>query len=103
VWAVFLDSDFINSGRNIFGGKNIFSFKTKFPVERNDEIWVLCGSSEPFLLRGCSGGYRVVGPVLCLNLRLQPFLGMSGLLDKYTDESGDLDPSKMERRRIAIF
>ncbi|EXM19746.1 hypothetical protein FOTG_12195 [Fusarium oxysporum f. sp. vasinfectum 25433] len=103
VWAVFLDSDFINSGRNVFGGKNTFSFKTKFPVQRNDELWVLCGSSEPFLLRGCSGGYRVVGPVLCLNLRLQPFLGMSGRLDKYTDESGDLDPSKMERRRIAIF
>ncbi|KAG5772700.1 hypothetical protein H9Q72_001200 [Fusarium xylarioides] len=103
VWAVFLDSDFTFSNQKIFIGQNLFLFEAKFPIQREDELWVLCGSSEPFLLRRCSGGYRVVGPVICLTLAFRPFWRISGRLDEYTDESGDLDPSKMERKRITIF
>ncbi|KAF5563670.1 heterokaryon incompatibility 6 OR allele [Fusarium phyllophilum] len=103
VWSVFLDSDFTFSNQKIFIGQNLFLFEAKFPVQREDELWVLCGSSEPFLLRRCSGGYRVVGPVICLTLAFRPFWRISGRLDEYTDESGDLDPSKMERKRITIF
>lgn len=103
VWAVFLDSDFIVNDQKMFISQNLFEVKAQFPVQRDDELWVLGGSSEPFLLRRCSGGYRVVGPVLCLTLAYQPFWGISGRLDEYTDESGDLDPSMMERKRITIF
>ncbi|KAF5564777.1 heterokaryon incompatibility 6 OR allele [Fusarium napiforme] len=103
VWAVFLDSDFLLNDQNMFVSQSLFAFKAKFPVQRDDELWVLCGSSEPFLLRRCSDGYCVVGPVLCLTLTFQPFWGISGRLDEYIDESGDLDPFKMERERITIF
>nr|RBR00744.1 hypothetical protein FVER53263_04426 [Fusarium verticillioides] len=103
VWAAFLDSDFLINDQNMFVSQNLFAFKAKFPVQRDDELWVLCGSSEPFLLRRCSDGYCIVGPVLCLTLTFQPFWGISGRLDEYIDESGDLDPFKMERKRITIF
>ncbi|EMT62675.1 heterokaryon incompatibility protein-domain-containing protein [Fusarium oxysporum II5] len=103
VWAVFLDSDFILGNGNIFAGENTFLFRASLPVQRDDELWVLCGSSEPFLLRRYSGGYRIIGPVLCLTLTIQPPLQEFANLSKYTDESGDLDPSKMERKRITIF
>ncbi|KAF5715388.1 heterokaryon incompatibility 6 OR allele [Fusarium mundagurra] len=100
VWAVFLDSDFTSDDQKIYLNKAVFAFEAKFAVKRDDELWILCGSSEPFLLRRCSGGYRVVGPVFCLKLTSQPILRR---LDKCTDESGDLDPSKMGRKRITIF
>ncbi|KAF5652712.1 Heterokaryon incompatibility protein [Fusarium sp. NRRL 25303] len=103
VWAVFLDSDFIVNDQKMFVSQNLFEVKAEFPVQRDDELWVLCGSSEPLLLRRCLGGYRIVGPVLCLTLTSQPFWGIPGRLDEYTDESGDLDPSMMERKRITIF
>ncbi|KAG4280489.1 hypothetical protein FPRO06_11822 [Fusarium proliferatum] len=104
VWAVFLDSGFDIGHQKIFAGKNNFLFGARFPVQQDHELWVLCGSSEPFLLRRYSGGYRIVGPVLCYNLTTQPLMPpTSGDLSKCTDESGDLDPSKMERKRITIF
>ncbi|KAF5647961.1 heterokaryon incompatibility 6 OR allele [Fusarium sp. NRRL 52700] len=103
VWAVFLDSEFIIDRNKIFVGKNIFLFKARFPVQRDDEPWILCGSSEPFLLRRYSGGYRIVGPVLCLTFTIQPPLQEFANLSKYIDESGDLDPFKMDRQRITIF
>ncbi|KAF5692021.1 heterokaryon incompatibility 6 OR allele [Fusarium circinatum] len=103
VWAVFLDSDFLINDQKMFVSQNLFAFKAKYPVQRDDELWVLCGSSEPFLLRRCPGGYRIIGPVICLTLTFQPFWGISGRLDEFTDESGDLDPTKMRRERITIF
>ncbi|KAF5645928.1 heterokaryon incompatibility 6 OR allele [Fusarium tjaetaba] len=103
VWAVFLDSKLMIGRHEIFAGKNGFLFRARFPVQHDDELWVLCGSSEPFLLRRCSGGYRIVGPVLCLTFTIQPPMREFANLSKYTDESGDLDPFKMERKRITIF
>ncbi|KAF5692096.1 Heterokaryon incompatibility protein [Fusarium denticulatum] len=103
VWAVFLDSEFIIGHSKIFAGKNAFLLRARFPIQRDDELWVLSGSSEPFLLRRYSGGYRIVGPVLCLTFTIQPPMRAFANLSKYTDESGDLDPSKMERKRITIF
>ncbi|RBR15942.1 hypothetical protein FVER53590_04426 [Fusarium verticillioides] len=105
VWAVFLDTQFIIGRHKIFVGTNVFTFRARFPVQQDDELWVLCGSSEPFLLRRFSGGYRIVGPVLCLTFAVRPVrppIWNVENLSKYTDESGDLDPSKMERKRITI-
>ncbi|KAG5757335.1 hypothetical protein H9Q70_000186 [Fusarium xylarioides] len=103
IWAVFLDSEFIIGDHKIFAGKNVFLLRAGFPIQRDDELWVLSGSSEPFLLRRYSGGYRIVGPVLCLTFTIQPPMREFANLSKYTDELGDLDPSKMERKRITIF
>ncbi|KAF5000430.1 hypothetical protein FGRMN_1761 [Fusarium graminum] len=100
-WAVFLDDNFTSSS---FPGRYLGSrgcrIRSASSVKDTYELWVLCGALEPFILESYSFGYRIVTQVECEDL-----LGDldEGRFKEFSDDFGDLDTEKMERRHITIL
>lgn len=71
-----------------------------YVVESEDELWVLRGGPEPFLLRKCPGEYRLAQGAHWLLLRHDL---TQGELKDFIDEAGHLHTSKLNLTRIIIF
>jgi hypothetical protein len=102
VWGVFLDDDIQKTTLDkVYKGSRDHSILAeRYAIESSDELWILCGALEPFLLRKCQGGYRLVIGVQCLELLSDL---TKGEFKDFVDGAGDLDMRKMELTRIRIF
>ncbi|KAF9769219.1 hypothetical protein IL306_013380 [Fusarium sp. DS 682] len=102
VWGFCLDDDIQRTSFEAIykGSRDHTIIAERYVVESDDELWILCGALEPFLLRKCPGGYRLVIGVQCLELLSDL---TKGEFKDFVDEAGDLDMRKMELTRIRIF
>lgn len=113
VWGFLLDTGFqkvewheyeewkgFQSLSSIYEGSQHHIIESSFRVSRDQELWILCGARQPFLLSRCSYGYRIyihVKPMNCIyEYGVMKF-------PRLMDHQGTYDMNKMDWRRITIF
>ena len=113
VWGILLDTGFqkvewpenkewkgFQSISCIYKGSQHYIIESFFPVRREQELWILCGARQPFLLSRCSYGYRIY-----IHVKLKNSIYEDGVMKfpRLMDHQGTYDMNKMDWRRITIF
>ncbi|RGP66997.1 Heterokaryon incompatibility protein [Fusarium longipes] len=102
VWAVRLDYDFqriADSSNHLVGTRNYkVDLMNPDMAESDCELWLIRGADEPVLLSKYSYGYRVLRPIIHVEI-YKTLSRIPGILN----DIGEIDVRKMEEIRITLF
>ncbi|RFN50725.1 heterokaryon incompatibility protein 6, or allele [Fusarium flagelliforme] len=112
LWAILLDTDFQAVGGHgdskytedyslrSYEGSQHYMIESYVPVESDQELWILCGACETFLLTRYSYGYRIFVPATIINAVVEDGVMK---LPQFMDDQGIYDTNKMNWKRITLF